>query len=163
MKKKRKAAKTDAKKSNQKQIEELENKVIESNEKYLRLLAEWENYRKRTTKEKSMSIEYGKELIISKILPVLDDFNRAQKAGEENEKGDGFLLISQKLADVLQKEGLKKISVSSGEEFDVNQHEAISQIPTEKKDLKGKIVEEIEPGYLLNEKIIRFTKVVIGK
>ena len=110
-----------------------------------------------------MSIEYGKELIISKILPVLDDFNRAQKAGEKNEKGDGFLLINQKLADVLQKEGLKKISVSPGEEFDVNQHEAISQIPTEKKDLKGKIVEEIEPGYLLNEKIIRFTKVVIGK
>ena len=163
MTKKRKAAKTESKNSNQKKIEELEEKITESNEKYLRLLAEWENYRKRTTKEKSMSIEYGKELIISKILPVLDDFNRAKKAGEKNEKGDGFLLISQKLADVLQKEGLKKISISPGEEFDVNQHEAISQIPTEKKDLKGKIVEEIEPGYLLNEKIIRFTKVVIGK
>ncbi len=163
MTKKRKTAKAERKNPNQKKIEELENTITESNEKYLRLLAEWENYRKRTTKEKSMSIEYGKELIISKILPVLDDFNRAQKAGEKNGKGDGFLLINQKLADVLEKEGLKKISVSPGEEFDVNQHEAISQIPTEKKDLKGKIVEEIEPGYLLNEKIIRFTKVVIGK
>ena len=163
MTKKRKVAKTESKNSNQKKTIELEKKITESQEKYLRLLAEWENYRKRTTKEKSMSIEYGKELIISKILPVLDDFNRAQKAGEKNEKGDGFLLISHKLADVLQKEGLKKISVSPGEDFDVNQHEAISQIPTEKKDLKGKIVEEIEPGYLLNEKIIRFTKVVTGK
>tara|TARA_B100002052_G_C15634422_1_gene485505 strand:- start:232 stop:723 length:492 start_codon:yes stop_codon:yes gene_type:complete len=163
MTKKRKAVKAESKNSNQKKTVELEKKITEIQEKYLRLLAEWENYRKRTTKEKSMSIEYGKELIISKILPVLDDFNRAQKAGEKNEKGDGFLLINQKLADVLQKEGLKKISVSPGEEFDVNQHEAISQIPTEKKDLKGKIVEEIEPGYLLNEKIIRFTKVVIGK
>jgi len=163
MTKKRKTAKAERKNPNQKKIEELENTITESNEKYLRLLAEWENYRKRTTKEKSMSIEYGKELIISKILPVLDDFNRAKKAGEKNEKGDGFLLISQKLADVLQKEGLKKIPISPGEDFDVNQHEAISQIPTGKKDLKGKIVEEIEPGYLLNEKIIRFTKVVIGK
>jgi len=160
MTKKRKSVK---KNNELKKIEELEQKVSESNEKYLRLLAEWENYRKRTIKEKSVSIEYGKELIISKILPILDDFNRAQKAGEEQKKGDGFLLINQKLADALQKEGLKKISVSKGEEFDVNQHEAISQIPTEEKELKGKIVEEIEAGYLLNEKIIRFTKVIIGK
>lgn len=160
MTKKKKSVK---KNTEQKKIEELENNISESKEQYIRLLAEWENYRKRTTKEKSMSIEYGKELIISKILPILDDFNRAEKAGEKNEKGDGFLLINQKLVDVLQKEGLKKITVSKGDEFDVNQHEAISQIPTEKKELKGKVVEEIEPGYLLNEKIIRFTKVVIGK
>ncbi len=160
MTKKRKSVK---KNNELKKIEELEQKVSESNEKYLRLLAEWENYRKRTIKEKSLSIEYGKELIISKILPILDDFNRAQKAGEEQKKGDGFLLINQKLADALQREGLKKISVSKGEEFDVNQHEAVSQIPTEEKELKGKIVEEIEAGYLLNEKIIRFTKVIIGK
>ena len=160
MTKKKKIAK---KKSEEKKITELETQLVESNEKYLRLLAEWENYRKRTAKEKSKSIEYGKELIISKVLSILDDFDRAQKAGEKNEKGDGFLLINQKLFDILQKEGLKKISILPGEEFDVNLHEAISQIPTEKKDLKGKVVEEIEAGYLLNEKIIRFTKVVIGK
>tara|TARA_B100001559_G_scaffold270086_1_gene237933 strand:+ start:211 stop:693 length:483 start_codon:yes stop_codon:yes gene_type:complete len=160
MTKKKKIAK---KKSEEKKINELETQLVESNEKYLRLLAEWENYRKRTTKEKSKSIEYGKELIISKVLSILDDFDRAQKAGEKNEKGDGFLLINQKLFDILQKEGLKKISILPGEEFDVNLHEAISQIPTEKKELKGKVVEEIEAGYLLNEKIIRFTKVVIGK
>mgnify|MGYP001197430610 FL=1 len=144
-------------------IEELENKKTEIEEKYLRLLAEWENYRKRTTKEKSTSIEYGKELIISQILPILDDFQRAEKAGETNQKGDGFLLIHQKLINVLQKEGLEKIAISNGDEFDVNKHEAISQIPVAKKELKGKVVEEIESGYLLNEKIIRFTKVVIGK
>jgi len=160
MTKKKKIAK---KNSEEKKINELELQLVESNEKYLRLLAEWENYRKRTTKEKSKSIEYGKELIISKVLSVLDDFDRAQKAGEKNEKGDGFLLINQKLFDILQKEGLKKISISPGEEFDVNLHEAISQIPTDKKELKGKVVEEIETGYLLNEKIIRFTKVIIGK
>ena len=160
MTKKKKIAK---KNSEEKKINELETQLVESNEKYLRLLAEWENYRKRTTKEKSKSIEYGKELIISKVLSILDDFDRAQKAGEKNEKGDGFLLINQKLFDILQKEGLKKISILPGEEFDVNLHEAISQIPTEKKELKGKVVEEIEAGYLLNEKIIRFTKVVIGK
>ena len=146
-----------------KKIEELQNQVNEGNEKYLRLLAEWENYRKRTLKEKTASIDYGKESIISKILPILDDFERGLKANEKKDTGSGFQLIIQKLFDVLQKEGLNKISVNSGDEFDVNQHEAISQIPTENKDLKGKIVEEIEAGYTFNEKIIRFNKVVIGK
>ena len=148
---------------NQKKIEELQNQVNEGNEKYLRLLAEWENYRKRTLKEKTASIDYGKESIISKILPILDDFERGIKANDKKDNGDGFQLIIQKLFDVLQKEGLKKISVNSGDEFDVNQHEAISQIPIKKPELKGKIVEEIEAGYTFNEKIVRFNKVVIGK
>ena len=148
---------------NQKKIEELQNQVNEGNEKYLRLLAEWENYRKRTLKEKTASVNYGKESIISKILPILDDFERGIKANDKKDNGDGFQLIIQKLFDVLQKEGLKKISVNSGDEFDVNQHEAISQIPIKKPELKGKIVEEIEAGYTFNEKIVRFNKVVIGK
>jgi molecular chaperone GrpE len=160
MTKKKKVLKKDV---NQKKIEELQNQVNEGNEKYLRLLAEWENYRKRTLKEKTASIDYGKESIISKILPILDDFERGLKANEKKGNGDGFQLIIQKLFDVLQKEGLNKISVNSGDEFDVNQHEAISQIPTKKTELKGKIVEEIEAGYTFNEKIIRFNKVVIGK
>ena len=160
MTKKKKVLKKDV---NQKKIEELQNQVNEGNEKYLRLLAEWENYRKRTLKEKTASIDYGKESIISKILPILDDFERGLKANEKKDTGSGFQLIIQKLFDVLQKEGLKKISVNSGDEFDVNQHEAISQIPTKESELKGKIVEEIEAGYTFNEKIIRFSKVVIGK
>lgn len=160
MTKKKKVLKKDV---NQKKIEELQNQVNEGNEKYLRLLAEWENYRKRTLKEKTASIDYGKESIISKILPILDDFERGLKANEKKGNGDGFQLIIQKLFDVLQKEGLNKISVNSGDEFDVNQHEAISQIPIKKTELKGKIVEEIEAGYTFNEKIIRFNKVVIGK
>ena len=126
-------------------------------------MAEWENYRKRTLKEKTASVNYGKESIISKILPILDDFERGLKANEKKDTGSGFQLIIQKLFDVLQKEGLNKISVNSGDEFDVNQHEAISQIPIKKPELKGKIVEEIESGYTFNEKIIRFNKVVIGK
>ena len=160
MTKKKKVLKKDV---SQKKIEELQNQVNEGNEKYLRLLAEWENYRKRTLKEKTASIDYGKESIISKILPILDDFERGLKANEKKGNGDGFQLIIQKLFDVLQKEGLNKISVNSGDEFDVNQHEAISQIPIKKTELKGKIVEEIEAGYTFNEKIIRFNKVVIGK
>ncbi|MEC8537338.1 MAG: nucleotide exchange factor GrpE [Bacteroidota bacterium] len=160
MTKKKKILKKDL---NQKKIEELKNQVNEGNEKYLRLLAEWENYRKRTLKEKTASVNYGKESIISKILPILDDFERGLKANEKKDTGSGFQLIIQKLFDVLQKEGLIKISVNSGDEFDVNQHEAISQIPIKKPELKGKIVEEIESGYTFNEKIIRFNKVVIGK
>lgn len=160
MTKKKKILKKDL---NQKKIEELKNQVNEGNEKYLRLLAEWENYRKRTLKEKTASVNYGKESIISKILPILDDFERGLKANEKKDTGSGFQLIIQKLFDVLQKEGLIKISVKSGDQFDVNQHEAISQIPIKKPELKGKIVEEIESGYTFNEKIIRFNKVVIGK
>jgi len=160
MTKKKKILKKDL---NQKKIEELKNQVNEGNEKYLRLLAEWENYRKRTLKEKTASVNYGKESIISKILPILDDFERGLKANEKKDTGSGFQLIIQKLFDVLQKEGLIKISVNSGDKFDVNQHEAISQIPIKKPELKGKIVEEIESGYTFNEKIIRFNKVVIGK
>ena len=160
MTKKKKILKKDL---NQKKIEELQKQVNEGNEKYLRLLAEWENYRKRTLKEKTASVNYGKESIISKILPILDDFERGIKANDKKDNGDGFQLIIQKLFDVLQKEGLIKISVNSGDKFDVNQHEAISQIPIKKPELKGKIVEEIESGYTFNEKIIRFNKVVIGK
>ena len=160
MTKKKKILKKDV---NQKKIEELQKQVNEGNEKYLRLLAEWENYRKRTLKEKTASVNYGKESIISKILPILDDFERGLKANEKKDTGSGFQLIIQKLFDVLQKEGLIKISVNSGDQFDVNQHEAISQIPIKKPELKGKIVEEIECGYTFNEKIIRFNKVVIGK
>ena len=160
MTKKKKILKKDV---NQKKIEELQKQVNEGNEKYLRLLAEWENYRKRTLKEKTASVNYGKESIISKILPILDDFERGLKANEKKDTGSGFQLIIQKLFDVLQKEGLIKITVNSGDKFDVNQHEAISQIPIKKTELKGKIVEEIESGYTFNEKIIRFNKVVIGK
>ena len=160
MAKKTKSVKKD---STVKKIEELEKICLEHKEKYLRLLAEWENYRKRTIKEQSMSVKYGREDIICKILPILDDFYRAEKAREKTKKNDGFSLIQQKLIDVLEKEGLQKIQTQIGQDFDVNEHEAISQIPIEKKELKGKIIEELEVGYMLNAKIIRFSKVVIGK
>ena len=132
MTKKRKTVK---KKIDNKKIEELEKEISNSKEQYIRLLAEWENYRKRTTKEKSMSIEYGKEVVISKILPILDDFERAKKNTKSNNPDEGYLLIYQKLFDALEKEGLKKITNSKGSDFDVNQHEAISQIPINDKEL----------------------------
>ena len=146
-----------------KKIEELEEIVNEGKEKYLRLAAEYDNYRKRTNEEKLESIENGKRTILKSVIPILDDFERAEKANQKSTDNDGFLLIQQKLFDALKKEGLKKIESSVGNEFDIDKHEVISQVSAPKKKLKGKVVDEIESGYTLNEKVIRFTKVVIGK
>ena len=146
-----------------KKIKELEEIIDESKDKYLRLAAEYDNYRKRSLEEKIDATDNGKKIILKSIIPILDDFERAEKANQNSKEDDGFLLIKQKLIDALKKEGLEKIKSSIGKEFDINKHEAITQVPAPKKNLKGKIVDEIESGYTLNEKVIRFTKVVIGK
>tara|TARA_B100001029_G_C15039157_1_gene442320 strand:- start:448 stop:933 length:486 start_codon:yes stop_codon:yes gene_type:complete len=146
-----------------KKIKELEEIIDESKDKYLRLAAEYDNYRKRSLEEKLDATDNGKKIILKSIIPILDDFERAEKANQNSKEDDGFLLIKQKLIDALKKEGLEKIKSSIGKEFDINKHEAITQVPAPKKNLKGKIVDEIESGYTLNEKVIRFTKVVIGK
>ena len=151
------------KNSDSKKIKELEQIVDEGKDKYLRLAAEYENYRKRTIEEKFEAIENGKKIILKSVIPILDDFERAEKAAEKAAENSGFLLIQQKLADALKKEGLNKIESCIGKDFDINKHEAITQIPAPKKSLKGKIVDEIESGYTLDDKVIRFTKVVIGK
>ena len=159
-----KKTKSGTKKNNDsKKIKELEQIVDEGKDKYLRLAAEYENYRKRTIEEKFEAIESGKKIILKSVIPILDDFERAEKAAEKAAENSGFLLIQQKLADALKKEGLNKIESSIGKDFDINKHEAITQIPAPKKSLKGKIVDEIESGYTLDDKVIRFTKVVIGK
>lgn len=147
----------------QKKIKELEEIIDQSKDKYLRIAAEYENYRKRTVEERFEAIENGKKAILKSIIPILDDFERAEKANKNTNENDGFFLIQQKLFDSLKKEGLNKINTSIGKEFDVNKHEAITQIKAPKKNLKGKIVDEIESGYMLNDKVIRYTKVVIGK
>ena len=157
-----KKIKSNKKDSTPKKIKELEEIIDESKDKYLRLAAEYDNYRKRTSEEKLEATDNGKKIILKSIIPILDDFERAEKANQKSNTNDGFLLIQQKLIDNLKKEGLKKIESSVGKEFDINKHEAITQIPAPKKKLKGKIVDEIESGYTLNEKVIRFTKVVIG-
>ena len=145
------------------QIKELQDIIDQGKDKYLRLAAEYENYRKRTSEERLEAIENGKKLILKSILPVLDDFERAEKASEDSSTNDGFFLIQQKLFDSLKKEGLSKIESSIGKEFDINKHEAITQVKAPKKNLKDKVVDEIESGYILNDKVIRYTKVVIGK
>ena len=159
-----KKTKSGTKKNNDsKKIKELEQIIDEGKDKYLRLAAEYENYRKRTIEEKFEAIENGKKIILKSVIPILDDFERAEKAAEKAAENSGFLLIQQKLADALKKEGLNKIESCIGKDFDINKHEAITQIPAPKKSLKGKIVDEIESGYTLDDKVIRFTKVVIGK
>ena len=130
-------------------------------DKYLRLIAEFENYKKRTNKEKEDFAKYAKENLITAILPILDDFERAEKNKEEDIKG--YLLIGQKISDILSKQNLKKINISKNEVFDLDKHEAISSIAVKEKKKKGKIIEEVESGYMLSDKIIRYPKVIIGK
>jgi len=145
---------------------ELQEKIDELNDKYLRLYSEFDNYRKRTSKEKLELSKTASEEVIIELLPVLDDFERAIKSTEDSNDcaavKDGVNLIHSKFKGVLTKKGLTAIE-SIGKEFDTDFHEAITQIPAPSKKLKGKVVDEVEKGYLLNEKVIRFSKVVIGK
>ncbi|MEQ8324667.1 MAG: nucleotide exchange factor GrpE [Vicingaceae bacterium] len=140
-------------------------KIEELNNKFLRLYSEFENFRRRTAKERIELFKTAGEEVIVSILPVLDDFERAMKADESNESDsfrEGVLLIYQKLLNTLNQQGLKAIETSTGKDFDVNFHEAISQVPAPDNKMKGKVLDEVEKGYMLEDKVIRYTKVVIG-
>ena len=153
--------KTVKKKSNSKS---LKNDLLETKDKYLRLYSEFENYRRRTTKEKVEMINSANKELISLLLPVIDDFERAIKlTSKENldTSMEGFELIFQKLNSLLEKQGVKKIEIKTGDDFDPDFHEAITKIAS-KKNLKDKIVDVIENGYMLDDKVIRFAKVVTG-
>jgi molecular chaperone GrpE len=145
---------------------ELEARNQELNDKYLRLSAEFDNYRKRTLKEKSDLLRSAGQDTIIRILPVLDDFERALQSMEAIDEKDaakqGIGLIYNKLKEILTQLGLKEIS-AKGEEFDTDLHEAVTKIPAPDNELKGKVVEVIEKGYYLNDKVIRFSKVIIGE
>jgi len=143
------------------QILKKEEELNELKNKYLRLVAEFENYKKRTSKEKEDFAKYAKENLIHSILPVIDDFERAQKTSEKDI--EGYLLIEQKLVNILNQHNLAKINLAKNETFNVEKHEAISSIEVKEKSKKGKIVEEVESGYMLADKIIRYPKVIIGK
>ncbi len=162
---KRKTAKSDKAKE---QISQMRLDYDNLNDKYLRLYSEFDNYRKRTLKERSDLLKNASEELITQLLPVLDDFERAQKALEEpsNKDGEshkeGMDLVYNKLRGLLEQKGLEPIE-ASGSVFDVDYHDAVTNIPAPTKDLKGKIVDEIEKGYMLNGKVIRFSKVVVGK
>ena len=138
-----------------------EEELIELKNKYLRLVAEFENFKKRTQKEKEDFAKYAKENFIQSILPIIDDFERAQNTNEKDAKG--YLLIGQKLVNILSQHNLEKIQLNKNEEFDLDKHEAISSVEVKQKNKKGKIIEEVEAGYLLSDKIIRYPKVIIGK
>ena len=142
----------------------LKNDLLETKDKYLRLYSEFENYRRRTSKEKVEMINSANKELISLILPVIDDFERAIKlTSKENldTSMEGFELIFQKLNSLLEKQGVKKMEIKTGDDFDPDFHEAITKIAS-KKNLKDKIVDVIENGYMLDDKVIRFAKVVIG-
>jgi molecular chaperone GrpE len=134
-------------------------------DKYIRLFSEFENFRKRTAKEKLNLIQTANEKLILAILPVLDDVDRAQKSFDEAEDvealKEGVNLVFEKLVKILEQKGLEKMNVQ-GEVFDAEIHEAITQIPASSDDMKGKIMDVVEKGYKLGEKVIRFAKVVIG-
>jgi molecular chaperone GrpE len=139
--------------------------LAQANDKYLRLYAEFDNFRRRTSKERVELLQTaGKEIIIS-LLPVLDDFERAEKAMETstdiNAVKEGVALIQNKLNNILSQKGLKPMQ-SIGNAFDPDLHEAITNIPAPTDDLKGKVIDEMEKGYYLSDSVIRFAKVIVG-
>ena len=140
--------------------------IEEQKDKYLRLSAEFDNYRKRTLKEKAELIKNGAEKTMIAILPVLDDFERALKNMEVSEEAqamkEGVELIFSKFQKTLAQEGLQKIE-TEGKEFDTDFHEAIALIPAPSEDLKGKILDCVQTGYMLNEKVIRHAKVAVAQ
>ena len=135
-------------------------------DKYLRLFAEFENYKRRTAKERIELFSTASEEVMVSLLPILDDFDRASAEIEkdnDNEIFKGVLLIKNKLFDSLKSKGLALIEVNKGDEFSADDHEAVTQIPAPSKKMEGKIIDVIEKGYKLGEKVIRYPKVVIGK
>jgi molecular chaperone GrpE len=139
--------------------------LAEEKDRYIRLYAEFENYKKRTSKEKMEFFQYANQEMMVSMLGVLDDFERALKEIAKNGNPadlQGVELIYQKFKNKLTEKGLQTMEVKAGDSFNVDFHEAITQIPAPSEDLKGKIVDVIETGYTLGDKVIRFAKVVTG-
>ena len=133
-------------------------------DKYIRLYSEFENFRKRTAKEKLDLIQSANEQLLRALLPVVDDFERAENSFPEKTDSDlaGFFLIHSKLKKIIEMFGVKTMETTRGSEFDADLHDAITQVPAPTPDLKGKIVDVVEKGYVLNERVIRHAKVVVG-
>ena len=165
---KKKVEKESINESHENQVEDLklEDQLKEEKDKFLRLFAEFENYKRRTAKERIELFSTASEEVMISLLPILDDFDRASVEIEkdlENETLKGVLLIKNKLFDSLKSKGLSLVDVKKGDEFNADDHEAVTQIPATSKDMVGKIIDIIEKGYKLGEKVIRYPKVVIGK
>ena len=143
----------------------LKEELEAAKDKYIRLYSEFENFRKRTAREKLELIQSANEQLLRALLPVADDFERAENAFPDKNDKDlaGFFLIHSKFRKALELYGIKLMEIGKGTDFNADFHEAISQVDAPSADLKGKIVDVVEKGYFLNDKVIRFAKVVVGK
>ena len=147
----------------------LEAALAEQKEKYIRLYADFENFRRRTAKEKTDFLLTANADLVKALLPIVDDFERALKALQQQQNSDieatkeGIQLIASKLSKTLEQKGLQLMEVKVGDDFNSDMHEAITQIPAPSEALKGKVVDVVEKGYYMGEKLIRFAKVVIGQ
>ncbi|MBR3976365.1 MAG: nucleotide exchange factor GrpE [Bacteroidaceae bacterium] len=157
---------TETETSVEQQLEEANKKIAVLEDKYLRQVAEFDNYRKRTVKEKAELIKNGGERVMESILPVLDDFERAMSnlAKDENAADilTGVELIYTKFVGILKQNGLQKID-TEGAEFNTDFHEAIAMVPTPDESMKGKVLDCVQAGYTLNDKVIRHAKVAVGE
>lgn len=143
-------------------LQEMGEKLAEMNDKYVRLYSEYENYRKRTTTEKAELIINGSKETIKAVLPVVDDMERALQAmNDEDSAKEGVQLIYNKMMNILGQKGLKAIE-AKGQKFDENLHEAITQFPASDESQKGTVVDVVEKGYYLNDKVLRYAKVVVA-
>jgi len=165
-KKKNKKDKKSEKNKKEKQIEELEAKLLELSDKHLRLQAEFDNFRRRTLKEKADLIKSGGESTIITLLPIIDDFERALESLKDVPDDDagkqGNMLIYSKFKDFLKQNNVQEIDALN-QDFDVDLHEAVTKIPAPDKKQKGKVIDVIQKGYTLNDRVIRFAKVIIGE
>jgi len=165
-KKETKKDKAHKKNKTEEQLEKAETDLLELKDKHIRLQAEFDNYRKRTLKERMELLKNASESLLISILPVIDDFDRAVQmmdtAEDESHIKDGVKLIYSKFQEFLKQNGVKEIEAKE-QDFNTDLHEAITKIPAPSEELKGKIVDVVQKGYYLNDKVIRFSKVVIGE
>lgn len=145
-------------------LKKLQDELAEARDKYVRLYAEFENHRRRTAKEKQDLIFGANEQLLKALLPVIDDFDRAEKTFKDmtTKEAEGFQLIQSKYKKILEQYGVKAMEITADTPFNADFHEAITQVPVTDNSSKGKIIEVVEKGYLLNDKVIRFAKVVVG-
>jgi molecular chaperone GrpE len=145
-------------------LKKLKDELAESKDKYVRLYAEFDNFRRRSSKEKLDMIQSANEQLLKALLPIADDFERAEKSFKDrnDKEAEGFFLIQNKFKKSVEQYGVKQMECSAGTAFNPDLHEAITQVPAPEEKLKGKIIDVVEKGYLLNDKVIRFAKVVVG-
>ncbi len=147
----------------QARIAELEEELKAEKDQKLRLYADFENHRKRTAKERVELFGSANQELMSALLPIIDDFKRGLENLKDEESKEGIALISNKFENILKQKGLKPMESTIGKDFDVDTMEAITRIPAPSEDLKGKVVDEIEQGFYLGNKILRYARVVVGE